>query len=114
MTLEDILEEIVGDFTTNQADPDDDVCVNDDGSFTLEGSATVREINKITNWNLPTDGPKTLNGLVLEALEQIPDGNVCFRFSNYTFETLSLSAKRVNEVKAWCHNRFIQEHEDEH
>ena len=101
VTLEDILEEIVGDFTTNQAESDEDVRANGDGSFTLEGGATVRDINKITGWQLPTDGPKTLNGLVLETLEQIPEGNVCFRLQNYRFETQSLSDKRVGEVRAW-------------
>lgn len=113
VTLEDILEEIVGDFTTNQADETEEVCANDDGTFTLEGSATIRDINKATNWNLPTDGPKTLNGLVLEALEQIPDGNVCFRFGNYSFETLSLSDKRVFEVRGWCHKEVTDLGEEE-
>jgi Mg2+/Co2+ transporter CorB len=113
VTLEDILEEIVGDFTTNQAEAEEDVCANSDGTFTLEGSATIRDINKFTNWNLPTDGPKTLNGLVLETLEHIPDGNVCFRLANYSFETLSISDKRVVEVKAWSHKpRYLTENQD--
>lgn len=111
VTLEDILEEIVGDFTTTLSDGSDDILPNKDNSYSIGGSATIREINKVTNWNLPTDGPKTLNGLVLEILEEIPEGNVCFKLSNYSFETISLSKKRVNEVKAW--QRFVSNDDDE-
>ena len=78
VTLEDILEEIVGDFTTNTADEADEVFARGDGSYLIDGAATIREINKATGWSLPTDGPKTLNGLALEQLESIPDGNVSF------------------------------------
>ena len=81
VTLEDILEEIVGDFTTNEADKIDEVIAQKDGSYLIDGTATVRDINKSTNWDLPLDGPKTMNGLVLEQLESIPDGNVGCYFS---------------------------------
>lgn len=101
VTLEDILEEIVGEFTTNEAEDAEGITEHSDGSFTIGGSATIREINKITDWRLPTDGPKTLNGLVLEILEEIPEGNVCFRHGNYRFESLALSDKRIKEVRAW-------------
>ncbi len=100
VTLEDILEEIVGEFTTNFADGEAAVVVNDDRTYTMDGTATIREINKITGWSLPTDGPKTLNGLALERLERIPDGNICFRIGDYRFETLSLTDKMVDKVKA--------------
>ena len=78
VTLEDILEEIVGDFTTNTADEVEEVVANGDGSYLIDGAATIREINKATDWTLTTDGPKTLNGVALEQLESIPDGNVSF------------------------------------
>jgi Mg2+/Co2+ transporter CorB len=100
VTLEDILEEIVGDFTTNLAEAENEISINEDRTYTMEGSSTIREINKITGWNLPTDGPKTLNGLALEKLEQIPDGNICFAVNDYRFETLSLTDKMVDKVKA--------------
>lgn len=58
VTLEDILEEIVGDFTTNTADNDDEVIARDNGSYLIDGAATIREINKATGWDLPTNGPK--------------------------------------------------------
>ena len=87
VTLEDILEEIVGDFTTNTADEIEEVVPRGDGSYVIDGVATIREINKATGWSMPTDGPKTLNGLALEQLESIPDGNVSFMFDGYRFET---------------------------
>jgi len=102
VTLEDILEEIVGKFTTSRLERDEHIRYDGNGAFNIDGSATIREINKFTGWKLPTDGPKTLNGLALETLEEIPEGNVCFRSGIYHFETLSTSDKRVDRVRAWC------------
>ncbi len=108
VTLEDILEEIVGDFTTNLAESEEDVVENPDHSFTIDGTATIRDINKVTGWDLPTDGPKTLNGLALEHLEQIPDGNVCFVVDGYRFETQSLTDKMIDKARAEkFHNLLI-------
>jgi Mg2+/Co2+ transporter CorB len=98
VTLEDILEEIVGDFTTNTADDEDEVIALADGSFRIHGTATIREINKATEWDLPTDGPKTLNGLVFEQLESIPDGNVSFALQGYRFETEEMAETMVKKV----------------
>ena len=98
VTLEDILEEIVGDFTTNTADNDDEVIARDDGSYLIDGAATMREINKATGWDLPTNGPKTLNGIVFEQLESIPDGNVSFIVAGYRFETEEISGTMVKKV----------------
>jgi len=72
ITLEEILEEIVGDFTNQIPGIDEDVRARDDGSFLVDGSANVRDLNRRMGWDLPLDGPKTLNGLILEALEDIP------------------------------------------
>ena len=99
VTLEDILEEIVGDFTTNEADRVDEVIAQKNGSFLIDGTATIREINKATNWNLPVDGPKTMNGLVLEQLESIPDANVSFNINNFKFETIEINGTRVKKVE---------------
>ena len=98
VTLEDILEEIVGDFTTNEADKIDEIIAQKDGSYLIDGTATVRDINKSTNWDLPLDGPKTMNGLVLEQLESIPDGNVSFSVQNFKFETIEINGTRVKKV----------------
>lgn len=100
VTMEDILEEIVGDFTTNEAEDDqEDIIKLEHRMFEIEGSATIRDINKANHWDLPTDGPKTINGLVLEHLENIPDGNVTFTIGHYRFETLELSGKKVSKLK---------------
>ena len=98
VTLEDILEEIVGDFTTDIADQIDEIYKISKDKFEIDGGATIREINKATGWSLPTDGPKTLNGLVLEQLENIPDGNISFLIDNYCFETANIEGAMVKKV----------------
>jgi Mg2+/Co2+ transporter CorB len=98
VTLEDILEEIVGDFTTNEADRVEEVIAQGNGSFLIDGTATIRDINKATHWELPLDGPKTMNGMVLEQLESIPDGNVSFSINNFKFETIEINGTRVKKV----------------
>ncbi len=75
IALEDILEEIVGEFTSNLATESEDIVEQSDGSYVIDGSAAIREINRALDWKLPTDGPKTLSGLVLENLEAFPDGS---------------------------------------
>ena len=102
VTLEDILEEIVGDFTTNTADEIEEVVPRGDGSYVIDGVATIREINKATGWSMPTDGPKTLNGLALEQLESIPDGNVSFMFDGYRFETEQVNGTMIKTVMVMC------------
>jgi len=99
VTLEDILEEIVGEFTTNMADTSKDIYPQEDGSFLIDGTATVREINRALNWKLPTDGPKTLNGLILEALESIPDNSVCVSVNDYRMETIQTKNNIVKTVR---------------
>lgn len=79
VTLEDILEEIVGDFTTSTAPSiDEEVTQQSDGSMIIDGSANLRDLNKMFNWELDTEDARTFNGLILEHLEEIPDeGTVC-------------------------------------
>ena len=100
-TLDDILEEIVGEFTTKLMQGEDEITPQPDGSFVIDGSVTILEINKATNWELPLNGPKTLNGLALEQLERFPDGNASFTLDNYYFEILTLSEKMISTVKTW-------------
>ena len=102
VTLEDILEEIVGDFTTNTADKVEEVIAKSDGSYQIDGTATIREINKATGWELPLDGPKTMNGLVLEQLESIPDGNLSLTIGNHRIETQEINDTGVKTVTAVC------------
>jgi len=100
VALEDILEEIVGEFTSNLADADEDIFLQQDGSFFINGTATIREINKRLGWDLPTDGPKTLNGLLLEYLESFPDGNVGVAIGDYYLEILDLQDNVIRQVRA--------------
>lgn len=98
VTLEDILEEIVGELSDREQAEEPDILQQDEHSYEIDGSAYIREINKALNWELPSDGPKTLNGLITEILESIPDGSVCVRIGRYLVETLETRDNRI--VKA--------------
>jgi Mg2+/Co2+ transporter CorB len=100
VALEDILEEIVGEFTSNLTDTSEDIVAQGDGAFLIDGTAGIRDINRTLNWNLPTDGPKTLNGLLLEHLEAFPDGPVGMRVGDYLFETLVMQGNIVKQARA--------------
>jgi Mg2+/Co2+ transporter CorB len=99
VTLEDILEEIVGELSADNAEMNQEIHPQEDGSYFIDGTAYIREINKALQWDLPTDGPKTLNGLITETLESLPDANVCLRIDDYHFETLQISDNRVKTVR---------------
>ena len=87
VTLEDILEEIVGEFTSDYAANMPEISPQEDGSFVIDGMAVLRDINRALKWDLPINGPKTLSGFVLEHLETIPETNVCLRAGDYQIET---------------------------
>jgi Mg2+/Co2+ transporter CorB len=99
VTLEDILEEIVGELSNDQSDIHEDIHQQEDGSYFIDGSAYIREINKALNWELSTEGPKTLNGLITEQLESIPDANVCIELNEYRLETLQISDNLIKTVR---------------
>ena len=99
VTLEDILEEIVGEFTTNYASNTPEIHPQKDGSYFIQGKTVLRDINRDLLWSLPTDGPRTLNGLVLEHLEFIPETNVCLQIDDYLIETLQITDNIVRSVK---------------
>jgi Mg2+/Co2+ transporter CorB len=100
VTLEDILEEIVGDFTTTMTPtPSEEVHLQPDGSYLVDGSATIRDINKEMSWELPADGPKTLNGLIVEYLEDIPQNNLSVRISGYPIEIIEVSDNMIKSVR---------------
>lgn len=101
VTLQDILEEIVGNFTTNFSEETDDIHPQDDGTYLIDGTATIREINKALDWDLPIDGPKTLNGLLTEMLEMIPEKNVCVRLPYHCVEILNVKDNAIKTVKMW-------------
>ena len=101
VTLEDILEEIVGEFTTDAAATVRDVHPQDDGSFLVEGSSNIRELNRLMEWELPTDGPKTLNGLILEHMESIPEPGTSLMIAGYPIEIIQTSASTVKTAKIY-------------
>ena len=98
-TLVDLLEEIVGDFATDASEDDDnEIEERADGWYCIDASMSVREINRDTGWRLPTDGPKTLNGLIVEHLESIPDAVASFEIEDYRFEIQVLSDTRIEKA----------------
>ncbi|MCZ6458688.1 MAG: HlyC/CorC family transporter [Gammaproteobacteria bacterium] len=99
VTLEDILEEIVGEFTTDYAAHIPEIHPQNDGSFLIDGMALLRDINRVLGWDFPTGGPKTLNGLVLEHLEAIPESNLCLRIDDYLIETLQIKENVIKSLK---------------
>ena len=106
ITLEDIFREIVGEFTADFIDEDKDIHPQADGSYFINGSANIREINRQNDWQLPTDGPKTINGLILEYLESIPEPNVSLRIEDYVIEVVQTSDNTIRTV------RIRKKHED--
>jgi Mg2+/Co2+ transporter CorB len=100
VTLEDILEEIVGEFTTDPATiTHKDVHTEKPGVFIVNASATIRALNRALGWQLPTGGPKTLNGLLLEHLETIPDPGTMVRVGAYEFEVLQIADNAIRTVR---------------
>ena len=99
VTLEDILEEIVGEFTTDPADEDEDVIREGANSWIVDGSANIRELNRSQDWDLPTDGPKTVNGLILELLETIPEPRTCLKVAGYPIEIVESDDTRIRSVR---------------
>jgi Mg2+/Co2+ transporter CorB len=100
VTIEDILEEIVGEFTTDPATMmHKDVHREADGSFVADASATVRALNRSMRWNLPMDGPKTLNGLIVEFLETIPEPGTTLKLKNYMLEVLQTGDNAIKTVR---------------
>ena len=101
VTLEDIIEEMIGEFTTSVpgAARADSFAWNQDGECLLEGSATLRDINKRLGLTLPLDGPKTLNGLLLEWLRDIPEANVCVKIDDCVIEIIQVQNQAIKVVK---------------
>jgi len=99
VTMDDILEEIVGEFTTDPSDVYREVQPEADGSFVVQGSANVRELNRTMRWQLPVEGPKTLNGLILERMETIPDAGVKLMVDGYTMEVMQATGNAIRSVR---------------
>jgi Mg2+/Co2+ transporter CorB len=101
VALDDILEEIVGEFTSDFAARVPEIHPQDDGSYLIDGLALLRDVNRALAWELPISGPRTLNGLLLEQLEMIPENNVCCRIGPYCVETMQISGNVIKTARLW-------------
>lgn len=100
VTLQDILEEIIGGFTPD-ADIAEAVQLQADGSYIVDGNINLRDLNRVTGWHLPTDGPKTLSGLIIEYLEMIPTAAIALRLGGYLMEVLDVQENTIRTVQIW-------------
>ena len=99
VSINDILEEIVGELSSNQTREKIDFQKQKDGSFLIDGSVSIREINKKLSWDLPLEGPVTLNGLILEKIETIPESNISINLNNYIIETVLIKDNMIKFAK---------------
>ncbi|MFZ1828146.1 MAG: HlyC/CorC family transporter [Candidatus Competibacteraceae bacterium] len=102
VTLEDILEEIVGEFTTDPAATGKlNLAPRADGGYVVNGRTSVRSLNRMLNWTLPTDGPRTLNGLIMEHLGAIPEPGIQLMLSGHPVEIIEIAGNRIKTVVIW-------------
>ena len=98
-TVEDLLEEIVGQFTTDPNDYSPDVHPQADGTYLVDGSASVRELNRAMHWELPTEGPRTMNGLIIEYLGSIPEPGTSLMIAGYPIEIVQTTGNTVRTAR---------------
>lgn len=103
VTLEEILEEIVGEFTTQSPGTQNDIFPQPDGSYLINGSANIRDLNRALGWHLPLDGPKTVNGLIIEYLEDIPAPGTSFILSGYLVEIVRTRGTAIQVARIKPH-----------
>lgn len=103
VTMEDILEEIVGEFTTDLAETNVDIHPNDDDTYMIDGGTLIRQINRSLGWDLPQDGPKTLSGLIIEYLETIPDSACCVSIGSYRIEIVQIQDNMIKTARLYEH-----------
>jgi Mg2+/Co2+ transporter CorB len=101
VTIEDILEELIGEFTTSLPDLAIKTKWLADGTYIADGSSSLRDLNRLLNLNLPTDGPKTLNGLLIETLEDIPDNNVSVKIDDVVMEIIQVDDQIIKTVRIY-------------
>ena len=99
VALEDILEEIVGEFTSDPASLHRDVFPQEDGTWLVTATANIRHLNRSMGWHLPEDGPKTLNGLLIEYLENIPEPGTSVKFNGYPLEIVQTQGNAIKTVR---------------
>ena len=110
ITLRSILEIIVGEITTESIEKMD-IMPQADGSYLVDGSVMIREVNRRLKWELPTEGPKTLSGLILEEIQTIPDTNVGLSIENYRIETVLIKDNVIKLAKVEEIEEIIEQNE---
>lgn len=98
VTMEDILEEVVGEFTTDIADYSKDITPQENGAFIIDGGITLRNLSRMLDWQMPALGPRTLSGLIIEYLGYIPPAECCLKIANYHIEILKVSDNTIRSV----------------
>jgi Mg2+/Co2+ transporter CorB len=101
VTLEDILEEIVGEFTTDMAASSKDIHEQEDGSYLIDGTTSIRDINRVLSWDLDSSGAKTINGLLTDVLESIPDSSIGIDLNGYYAEIVQVKGNVIRTVRMW-------------
>jgi Mg2+/Co2+ transporter CorB len=102
ITTQDIVKELVGELDHDSTAVDLGITKESDRSYVVDASANVRQLNRVMNWNLPTDGPKTLNGLIVELLETIPESGTGVTVANYPIEILDASEHGIKRVRVFA------------
>ncbi len=106
VTLEDLLEEIVGEFTNDPATYNVEIRPHQDGTYMIDGSTHVRDVNKALQWELHDDGPKTINGLILEHMESIPEPGTSVLIDGYPIEVVQIQNNAVRTVRISPRRRY--------
>lgn len=99
LTLRDLLEEIAGDFAMTALESERFISKQKDGSVLVDGSVSIRVLNRLVGWYFPVSGPRTLSGLIIEYLKSIPEDNVCVKIGDYRIEVLSVSRNTIQQVR---------------
>jgi Mg2+/Co2+ transporter CorB len=108
VTLEDILEEIVGEFTTDLAASSKDIHAQVDGSYLIDGATSIREINRTLGWELDSGGAKTINGMLMEILQAIPDSSVGLELDGYYAEIVQIKDNVIRTVRMWAAPKTVE------
>ena len=99
ITIEDIFKEIAGKFGSDKVELEKEFIKLKDGSILTDGNSKIRDLNNYLDWSIPEEGSKTINGLVTEYLDQIPQANLCIELQNYRFEVLEIDENSISKIK---------------
>ena len=99
ITIEDIFKEIAGKFGSDKVELEKEFTKLKDGSIITDGNSRIRDLNNFVNWSIPEDSSKTINGLITEHLDQIPNANLCVEINNYRFEVLKIEDNSISKIK---------------